>query len=434
MQSSGLGSTIDDMDWQQWSALNRQLLNEWQKLLEGDPSLRPASFGKDGDHAEYILQHISAVDDILAVFETSRGCTYLSPNWERITGWRAEDCMGSDFYQALPAAEVKAFTTVLQQAVCEGIDQSDLCGFQFQLRQKRGEMRWYALSVTALKDIPGKRQHIICRLKNVHAEITAKATLTEAKREAEMALKARSEFLNAMSHELRTPLNAILGFTQIMESGMYGEISNPQYRDYLKHVRESGYELLAQIDDLMEMACIDAGTATVHREPTELSDLLYHAIALHRHYADASQIEMSCRVRNGFAELNVDRVKLQHCVSHIVSNAVRFSRAGDAITVDASFNDQELVISVTDTGVGMSGRKLQTLVSALQKDDSWSARNTNGLGLGLSMAKEFTRLHGGYLTLVSKAGSGTRVNIHLPLECVVQSPKKVVRLKRAVKA
>lgn len=413
------------MDWQHWTGLNRQLLDEWRKLVAANPAVSTSPAFSDSEH---FARFCSLTSDILAVFETSHGCAYVSPSWERITGMASDAAMGSDFYRFLSREHRAPFITALQQWACEGMEQLSLYPLEFQLKVADGSFRWFRLRPAAISPAAKQQLRIACLLEDCHEEVTTRAALAQAKREAELALKARSEFFASMSHELRTPLNAILGFTQIMESGVYGEIESVQYREYLRHVRESGYELLAQIDDVMEMATIESGTIHAHRENCDLNELLLHTFAQHRHHAQAAQVTLSCDVRKGYARLSVDRIKLQHCFSQLLANAVRYTRPGGSIHIETGVNDNgELCISLCDDGIGMSSRKLQGLVSALARDDSWNARHTNGLGLGLPLAKEYARLHGGYLTLESKAGSGTRVTVHLPADCVVIHDDKVLR-------
>jgi PAS domain S-box-containing protein len=423
----------DPDNWQQWSELNHQLMEQWKKLLQANEAISPTVSSAPAlptpEESSDRFSSLSAIaDDILAVFETGRGCTYLSPNWERITGRTVRSCLRSDFYACLHPDHIKPFVTALQQAVCEGNAQLALVPQQFQFLHADGSVRWYALKLGEVKNLAGGQQQLICGLKDMHEAHQSQRAVSESRREMQLALQARSEFLNAMSHELRTPLNAILGFTQIMESGMYGDITNLQYRDYLRHIRESGYELLAQIDEVMEMATVETGGTVVKPDVCDLSELLNQVLALHRAQTRATNLSIVCEVPPGYAKLSIDRAKLQHCISHIMANAVRFSTPGGQIRVASELNEnREIVLSVTDNGTGMSARKLHTLVGALQKEDSWSARNVNGLGVGLALAKEYAKLHGGYLTIESRAGLGTRVSVHLPAECVVAQDDKVIQ-------
>jgi PAS domain S-box-containing protein len=408
------------MDWKRWTASNHALLDQWRELLAGEHP--PQKSGPSLPSPPELLSLWNEVaDEFLCVFETGRGCAYLSPSWERITGHAASASMGSDFYAHLSAQDTKALIAALQGCVAEG-ETSPEAMHPLQLRHADGTQRWYGLHIGTLRRLPSGQHQLGCRLRDLQEKHEAQEVLERAVLEKEQALKARSEFLNAMSHELRTPLNAILGFTQIMESGMFGEVAVPQYRDYLRHIRESGYELLAQIDDVMHIASVDSGQAVVTRDACDLHAVLAEAVGLHRLQAQEAQVAVECEVGVGDYLLRADRIKLLHAFSHVLANALQACRAGGRIRVGAAVNDSdELCVRVHDDGAGMSARKLQALIAALHRDDSWSARNANGLGLGLPLAQELVRMHGGYLTLESTPGEGSCVSLHLPAACVVRA-------------
>ncbi|MBV8940014.1 MAG: PAS domain-containing sensor histidine kinase [Alphaproteobacteria bacterium] len=407
------------MYWKEWNAWYRQWAEGWHKLLTAGLIPAAASTAPHGlNEARLFSLMCEMSDQVLAVFDGDAHCTYLSSGFNQTRGNGMLTNRG--FYDCLHADDTPHFTAALQAAAREGTAQA-FYPQHFRLRHANGEWCWYMLQIGAVETASDGGQHIITLFKNVQAALTAETTLREARRQAEMALQARSEFLNAMSHDLRTPLNAILGFTQMMESGIYGDIGNPQYRDYLHHIRESGYELLEQIDDIMSMAHVDSGISEAHAEAVDVYEILGQAAAAHRARMEKAAIAFSCNAVPGQAMLRVDRTKLSHCIGHILANALRFTPEGGRIALETEWNAEgEFVITVTDTGAGMQARKLQTVVAALQNNDGWSAQNAKGLGLGLALAKEFARLHGGYITLESAHAKGTRVSVHLPAERAVR--------------
>lgn len=405
------------MQWQEWNAVNQRLLDEWRKLLV------PASMPSSYTPLASLFNELT--DDTLCVFETSRGCMHLSGAWERVTGHRASASLKSDFYARLHPECVKPFVALLQQAVAEGLEQTELCSHRFRVMRADGGVVTHELRIGSILPAEKGQQYIVCLLKNVHAAHEAHEQLKAARQEAERALKTRSEFLNGMSHNLRTPLNAVLGFTQIMETGMYGAVENPQHREYLRHIRESSYDLLAQIDNIMDIASIDSGNVRLRTEKVDLHALLSQAAALYTAKAEEGKVAFNNRVAAGMFTLRADGVKLQHCISHVLANALAHSKPGGEVTLEAELAFDELHISVEDAGEGMPASRLGAVISALQRDDSWAMRGANGLGLGLPLAKEFARLHGGYLTLESREGVGTRVSVCLPASCLALGAKPV---------
>lgn len=408
------------MDWHQWTSLNRQLLDEWQRLLARPTPSAPAAALSEQEALALMSRW---GDEVLAVFETGRGCTYLSPNWERISGHTLASCMGDNFYKRISEEQVKPFIASLQLAVCGDVSTLSRQEMHLQLCHADGRVHTFQLRIGEVSLLPNGQHRIACMLKDIQAMLDAREVATAAKEEMHAALSTRAEFLANMSHDLRTPLNAILGFTQIMESGMYGDVGNPHYREYLRHIRESGYELLAQIDDLLD--CSEPrSSADNARTECDIGDLVAEALLVHKNQAASVQVMLVNDTPKRLARVMVDRLKLMHALSHILSNAIRFSRAGGRVCVSAHLDsNNEMVITVRDHGVGMSARKLQSLIKALRQEND---KKAEALGYGLSIAKEFARLHGGYLTIDSKAGAGSTVSLCLPAECVAKPRLRVI--------
>jgi two-component system cell cycle sensor histidine kinase PleC len=223
-----------------------------------------------------------------------------------------------------------------------------------------------------------------------------------------------------MSHELRTPLNAVIGFSQIIESGIFGKIDNPQYMEYIKHIQESGFDLLAKIEDLLEIANIDAGRVSLEKEEIYVSDILRHVIEAQMHHAHAAKVHLELAALPKDILLLVDRLKMQHILGHLVANAIKFSQPGTRVTLKAVSSSKGLELFVHDTGSGMSTAKLNAIVSALQEDNCWTTANDNRtIGLGLALTREFVALHGGQVEVTSKPTEGTTIAITLPQECVL---------------
>ena len=385
------------MDKDEWSTLNRQLMAEWRRLLDHSPAM--------GNAASQHMQLLS--NDIITRFDSSKGCTELSTNWQRVTGHAVKSSLGDGFYQYLAYHHVKPFCAALMELFAGCAPHQS----EFLLNQ-HGEERWVRLRAAPVEPLSGGQQRVTLLLSDAHEAITAREAAAKAE-------ATRTAFLNTISHELRTPLNAILGFTQMMEGGLHGEVTAPRHREYLRHMRESGYDLLAQIDELVELACIESGTATLYNETLDFAEILDHVCALHQPQAARSCVTLHRNIAPQEVLLQVDRMKLQHIISHLLANALRHSRTGGQISVDAYLTlHNEMCITVTDEGMGMSARKLQQVVEALHQPGNWAQRAKLGLGLGLPLAQEFARLHGGYVTLESKAGAGTRVALCLPASCI----------------
>ncbi|MGE3714369.1 MAG: histidine kinase dimerization/phospho-acceptor domain-containing protein [Alphaproteobacteria bacterium] len=341
-----------------------------------------------------------------------KGCNYLSKNFADITGNEAVDFLAEDFYNLLHPDSRERLSAQLLESNAHHFPST----LHLKLKQGDGSYQWYACVVHQPED--GSEDYV-CVLENIDTHVQAQSTLQKAKLEAELALSTRSEFLANMSHDLRTPLNAVIGFAQIIEEQMFGNV-NPQYLDYARHIQESGHDLLAKIEDLLEIASIDAGRVSLNRTDVSLNDMLRHVIAAHSHHAANNDVLIEyAPPACGNMLLHVDRMKTQHIIGHLLANAIKFSHRGGKVSVEAlSTEDKGILLRVVDHGVGMNEQKLHALRETLNAGNCWGVGGTCTIGLGLALTREFVVMHGGEVDIQSAIGDGTVVTLTLPEECV----------------
>lgn len=363
---------------------------------------------------------------ILCLVNAEDGVQYLSKNFETITGHKRSALLGKPMADVLHPDFKDRFEGALA-----GI--SGRTVLRCKLRHADDKWVWYQLLVRPRNE--STDGEFVCVMENIHDTITAQNSLQKAKLEAELALRARSEFLANMSHELRTPLNAVIGFSQIIESEIFGKINNPQYKDYVRHIQDSGYDLLAKIEDLLEIANIDAGRVSLSKEDVPVSDIFRYVTQAQKHHADSAVVNLACEVPEADMLLHVDRLKLQHILGHLVANAIKHCSAGGEVSVVARNQGAGLEISVRDNGAGMLPEKLATILAALQEDNCWASANEHGaVGLGLALTREFVALHGGHVDVDSVVGEGTTVTVCLPKSCLrgLAAPKELEYARAAV--
>ncbi len=237
----------------------------------------------------------------------------------------------------------------------------------------------------------------------------------EEKNRAEDANQTKSRFLANMSHELRTPLNAIIGFSEIMESGMFGALGAEKYHEYCRDIRESGQYLLEVINDVLDMSKIEAGRLRLKPERVDLQGILAEAMRVVSVRGQEKRLTLSSRIAPGVT-LQADRRALKQIALNLLSNAVKFTPDGGRITVRGRRAGPCVLIAISDTGIGISRDSLKRLGRPFEQVEGQLTKSHHGSGLGLAIAKSLAELHGGRMRIRSTLNKGTVVLVRLPVD------------------
>ena len=252
----------------------------------------------------------------------------------------------------------------------------------------------------------------ISNLKQIEKELKL------AKSDAENANMAKTEFLSNMSHELRTPLNHIIGFSEMLIDKHFGELNESQ-EEYLKDILDSGTHLLSLINDILDLSKIEAGKMTLEVNPVDLSNLLERSLTIVKEKAMKHSIEFKVDI-NGIPEtISADERKLKQIIYNLLSNAVKFTPDGGSVSLKAKGNkNNEIQISVSDTGVGIKPEDLERIFVPFEQAKNAKASHITGTGLGLPLSKQFIELHRGKIWVESIGeGCGATFNFTLPFGC-----------------
>jgi len=243
------------------------------------------------------------------------------------------------------------------------------------------------------------------------------------KTRAEEANQAKSKFLANMSHELRTPLNAIIGFSEIMESGMFGPLGAEKYAEYCSDIRGSGQYLLEVINDILDMSKIEAGRIRLDFEDLELDTLLADAMRVVSARAQEKKLRLVAKISPEL-HLRADRRAFKQIALNLLSNAVKFTPEGGHVTVRGRASDGCVVLAIADSGIGIARDALTKLGRPFEQVESQLTKSHQGSGLGLAIAKSLVELHGGSMRIRSELGKGTIVVVRLPLHPQCLLPKE----------
>jgi two-component system, cell cycle sensor histidine kinase PleC len=236
---------------------------------------------------------------------------------------------------------------------------------------------------------------------------------SQEKIRAEEANQTKSRFLANMSHELRTPLNAIIGFSEIMESGMFGALGSDKYREYCHDILTSGHYLLEVINDILDMSKIEAGRMKLDMEPLDLSKTLAESLRVVSGRAEDKNLVLDADIES-IISLVADRRATKQIIVNLLSNAVKFTPDGGKVVVRSRMLDNRITLMIADTGIGIAPQSLARLGRPFEQVESQLTKTYHGSGLGLAIARSLTHLHGGTMKLRSKLGSGTVVLVSLP--------------------
>jgi two-component system cell cycle sensor histidine kinase PleC len=271
----------------------------------------------------------------------------------------------------------------------------------------------YEDELIASKEILEKQAASLATL--AHDLENARAEAESARKTAEEANRAKNHFLATMSHELRTPLNAILGFSEIIAQEAFGPSGIPQYADYAQDINSSGRHLLELINDILDIAKIEAGKLEIQPDHLDLDEVLEACRRLNAVKAHEREVSLKVEVAPGAQVVYADMRALKQILFNLLSNAIKFSERGGEVVLAARRRDDDSVeIAVEDHGIGIPAEHLERIFEPFHQLDNSYNRESGGTGLGLALVKALTELHGGTIDLASRAGVGTTVRLTFP--------------------
>jgi signal transduction histidine kinase len=225
--------------------------------------------------------------------------------------------------------------------------------------------------------------------------------------------RVKTDFLHTMSHELRTPLNSIIGFSEVLLNAE--NLTEKQHR-YAANIMTSGQQLMAQINDVLDLSKLEAGKMRVYPQPIDVAELIDHGVAQVRQVAEKKHIELAVAVPGDLPTVKQDAGKLRQILANLLSNAVKFTPEGGKVTIVAAVGDGNLVLTVSDTGIGIAPEEQETIFEKFRQSANPLTREQGGTGLGLSIVRELANLLKGDIAVRSDLGRGSTFTVRVVQE------------------
>jgi PAS domain S-box-containing protein len=403
-------------------------------LQEREAERRLAEEALRESEEKYRMQ-FENVSDVIFLYDRQFRIFSISPSLERVLGYKPEEFIGKSFPELniLPPESLeKAFADAMRVFAGEHLD-----SIIYEFIAKNGTKIYGEVN-----SVPLIRDDQIVAVVSVARDITDRRQVEEervAREAAEEANQAKSDFLANMSHELRTPLNAIIGFSEVLEDGLYGDLNDRQ-KIYVHHIYTSGNHLVSLISDILDLSKVEAGKMEFEVSRFPIRAVLHSSVVMVKEKAMKHGIALNVEVEpNADIPVEADERKIKQIVFNLLSNAVKFTPDGGSVRVSARLVNSEQVlvnstkelftddyslstdsdfieISVADTGIGIKEEDLPRLFGEFtQLNQSVLTKEYEGTGLGLALTKRLVELHGGKIWVESEYGKGSRFGFVIPV-------------------
>lgn len=382
----------------------------------------------------HLIEH---VQDAVMRFASDGSVLFTSRSAEKLFGCRRFELSGNGLVERIHVMDRPAYLTAFAEANQDGKTR------RVEIRMRRDEpgpsaaapsFVWVEASLSPVldADVPQSRNEVVVLLRDVTERHDYMNELQRARKLAEEASTAKSRFLATIGHELRTPLNAIVGFSEMMTSGVVGELS-PQHKEYATLIQQSGHHLIDVVKMLLDMSRLEAGKFELTTEPIAPESLVEPCLKMVDAMAREKSVRLMTDIPRTLPMLIADERACRQILINLLSNAVKFSNPHSVVTLAMKRQGRHLAVSVADHGIGMGEESVARIGEPFFQAQDGLARRYEGTGLGLSIVKGLVELHDGTLHASSSPGEGTVMTVLLPIngpETKVEETAAVTPLHR----
>jgi cell cycle sensor histidine kinase DivJ len=362
---------------------------------------------------------VENVQDAVMRFASDGSVLFTSKSSEKLFGCQRYELSGSGLVDRIHVLDRPIYMTAFSEANHDGRSRT------IEVRMRRDDPKeparipqfvWVEVALTPVLDteVPEQRNEVVALLRDVTERHRQEAEMREARRLAEDASNAKSRFLATIGHELRTPLNAIVGFSEMMTSGVVGDLS-PAHREYADIIHRSGHHLLDVVKMLLDMSRLEAGKFELMTDSFEPAALIEPCFKMVDGMARERNVKLTADLPRMLPSIVGDERACRQVLINLLSNAIKFSHENGVVTVSMKRQGSLLNISVTDHGIGMDGEAVSRIGEPFFQAQDGLSRRYEGTGLGLSIVKGLVDLHHGTLRALSSPGEGTTIAVLLPL-------------------
>jgi two-component system, cell cycle sensor histidine kinase DivJ len=381
---------------------------------------------------------LEAMGDLVTWHDLSGSVTFASQAAEDLLGVQARHLIGRGLFERVQVADRPAYL----KAVADAARSDEAITVEMRLHtgrfeagqwQNGSEVIWVEMKAKLIKSphedasqpYASNDAILVCVTRDITQSKNHEQEIEAARADAERASDLKGRFLATVSHELRTPLNAIIGFSEILSTESVMTVDTARRMEYARIIQDSGHHLLEIVNTLLDISKIETGNFDLSPEPFSLCDMISSCCDLMQLKADNGAIRLDRNLPQDFPEIIGDQRAYRQVIINLLSNAVKFTPRQGRITIGVQLDSRKVVITVSDTGIGIAEIDLPRLGDPFFQAKSSYDRPYEGTGLGLSVVRGLVGLHHGSMTIASAPSKGTSVTITVPQDCRIGSNSRL---------